>query len=76
MKKTEFKKALPIWASDGEKLNRCLLFEAFCGKKEGLKIRMAGHFSYELFINGRFSHYGPARAGRGYFKVDEIDIEE
>ena len=51
MKKYQFKKALPIWAADGEKLNRCLLFETFVSKTEGLVLKMAGHFSYELFIN-------------------------
>ncbi len=76
MEKTEFKKALPIWAADGEKLNRCLLFETFTVKNEGLHLKMAGHFSYELFINGKFVCYGPARAGRGYFKVDKIELSE
>lgn len=74
MKKYQFKKALPIWAADGERLNRCLLFETFTDRSEGLLLKMAGHFSYELFINGKFVCYGPARAGRGYFKVDEIHI--
>ncbi len=76
MERNKFKKALPIWDSDGGKMNRCLLFETFLEKKAGLKLRMAGHFSYELFVNGRFIHYGPARAGRGYFKIDEIEIEK
>lgn len=76
MKKYQFKKALPIWAADGEKLNRCLLFETFVSKTEGLVLKMAGHFSYELFINGKFVHYGPARAGRGHFKVDEIKLDK
>lgn len=37
-----------------------------------IKIATAGHYS--IFVNGEFVHYGPARAAKGYFRVDLVDI--
>ena len=71
-----FKLAKPVYAAGlSREMNVSVLFCAQIPSGEGTLLRMAGHCSYEVFINGEFVHYGPARAGRGYYRIDEICID-
>lgn len=75
--KTNFKLAKPIWEKDKDKeLNYSLLFEVKAPKSSNAILRIAGNNTYRIFINGSFVYYGPARAGRGYYRVDELSIEK
>ncbi|MBR3692756.1 MAG: hypothetical protein IKL89_08710 [Clostridia bacterium] len=71
-----FKLAKPVYAAglSGE-MNTAVLFCAEISAGEGTCLRLAGHCSYEVFINGEFVHYGPARAGRHHYRVDELAID-
>ena len=72
-----FIKALPVWERGMQReLNHALKFTADVGKYTNALLRISGHTGYQVFINGEFVHYGPARAGRGYYRVDEIRIEK
>jgi hypothetical protein len=72
-----FIKALPVWERGMQReLNHALKFTADVGKYTNALLRISGHTGYQVFINGEFVHYGPARAGRGYYRVDEILIEK
>ena len=68
--------ALPVWGevSESDK-NVHLLFKAdISGVFD--KIRLATSESYQLFINGKMYAMGPARAGKGQFRVDELDVDK
>ena len=70
-----FNKAKPVWLAEGAReMNVTLLFETKLLADSSAMMRMAGHFSYQVFINGNFVHFGPARAGRNFYRVDEVDI--
>ena len=70
-----FLKALPVWEREMQKeLNHALEFTVELTKYAKALLRISGHTGYQIFINGEFVHYGPARAGRGYYRVDEIEI--
>jgi len=72
----EFQIAKPVFAAGlSKEMNVAVLFTAEITKGEGTVLRMAGHCSYELFINGSFVHYGPARAGRNHYRVDELPMD-
>ena len=74
-KKTSFKKAKPIWEKGEQKTqNHTILFESFVKQAPTAVLRISGYTGYQVFINGEFVHWGPARAGRGYYRVDEFII--
>ena len=55
-------------------LNHALKFETRVGKYENAVLRISGYTGYQVFVNGEFVHWGPARAGRGHYRVDELYI--
>lgn len=70
-----FRKALPVWERGMEReLNHALKLFAAVGRASDVLLRVSGYTGYQIFINGEFVHYGPARAGRGYYRIDEIEI--
>ncbi len=72
-----FKSALPIWEKGKEKeINSRLQFKAVVGKLSSAAIKIATSGMYNLFVNGEFICYGPARAGKNHFRMDEINISE
>ena len=71
-----FKKAVPVWAKE-YKDERNILLEFsydfdFSGKFS--KIRIAADALYRMYINGKLISHGPQRAGKGFWRVDEIDL--
>ena len=72
-----FQSAQPVWASgrDGEK-NLTLRFRAVVEMEPGREVtlRVASSTLYRAFVNGSFCGHGPARAGHGYYRVDEWDV--
>ncbi len=71
-----FKKAVPVWAKE-YKDERNILLEFsydfdFSGKFS--KIRIAADALYRMYINGKLVSHGPQRAGKGFWRVDEIDL--
>lgn len=74
---TAFSKAVPVWAKEKtDEINCSLWFETSIVSNAETILRIAGNNDYQVFINGVFCFYGPARAGRGYYRVDEIAIGE
>ncbi len=71
-----FLKAQPVWAKGKEtEKNISLLFRAELPGGVPAKLRIAGHSDYQIFVGGSFVAQGPARAGHGFFRVDEIDLQ-
>ena len=65
-----FLSALPIWPE-----NRALeknLFVEFRTVIDGpATLRLTASSLYRVFVNGEFAAHGPARAGHGFYRVDE-----
>ena len=73
--RVNFTYARPIWASGKcKEINCSLWFETNVEKEDNVYLRISGNNDYQVFVNGKFCFYGPARAGRGYYRIDEINI--
>lgn len=73
--KSLFLSAKPIWVKDKEKEVNCRVqFKAVCEKAANAYIHIATSGVYQLWINGKFVSYGPARAGKNHFRMENIDI--
>ena len=71
-----FKKAKPIFLKNLQnEMNISALFKAeFNSSSAPIKLIITGATYYKVLINGSFVCFGPARAGLGYTRVDEIDV--
>ena len=70
-----FQRALPIWADGyGETMNVTCLFQARFPRAKRAILRMTACNVYRVFVNGKFTGYGPARAPHGFFRVDEYEL--
>ena len=70
-----FAEAKPVWLKDKEKEVNCRVqFKALCPKCENAVMRIATSGVYQLWINGNFVSFGPARAGENHFRMDEIAL--
>lgn len=75
MKEYKFKSALPVWAvNEEETMNYHLVFRTVVSSCENAVVKVSASNMYQMFINGEFVSEGPARAGHGYYRVDEIDV--
>ena len=71
-----FKKAIPVWEKDTETaINRSLVFISKLGREKNCKLAIAGSTAFTILVNGDFVAYGPARAGHGYYRVDEYCLD-
>ncbi len=72
-----FQAARPVWPA-GKETKRNVLVEfraAFDKPATGpVTLRLAGATLYRIFINGQFAGHGPARAGHGFYRVDQGNI--
>jgi len=69
-----FQAAKPVWpAARTGVMNDFLAFRASFGVKAGQTpvLRVTGCSVYRIRVNGAFAGYGPARAAKGFFRVDE-----
>ena len=77
MKIYHFQKAVPVWEKGKEQeKNYNLIFHCTLPRAKNAVICLAASSLYQLFINGNMIGEGPARAGHGYYRVDEIDIAQ
>ncbi|NOY58496.1 MAG: hypothetical protein GXO75_06135 [Calditrichaeota bacterium] len=75
--KIQFQKAKPVWPK-GKELEKNITI-AFRGRFEKSQtektiLRITGATLYRIYLNGAFMGHGPARAARGFFRVDEWDL--
>lgn len=70
-----FESAKPIWErGKSQELHHPLRFTASVPACRSAILRITGYTGYQVFLNGNFVCYGPARAGHGFYRVDEIDL--
>ncbi len=72
-----FQSARPVWIEGREREMNVFagfrtVFDAPAGERAIL--RVTGHTLYRAYLNGGFLGYGPARAGHGFYRVDEWDL--
>lgn len=73
----KFVKAVPVWPKGVEsEMNSFIGFRAQFEVKDGEKplLRLTGSSDYRISLDGRHLGWGPARAAKGYFRVDELPI--
>jgi len=69
----------PVWAEGREKeMNLTLGFRGVfnAGQRSETILRVAASTVYRIFLNGEFVGSGPARAGHGFFRVDQYDVTD
>lgn len=77
MTEYKFKTAVPVWEENTEsEMNYNLCFRTIIPKLSEATIALTASNSYQMFVNGIFVTGGPARAGHGYYRVDEIDLTQ
>jgi len=70
-----FISAKPVWLAGREtEVHLRVQFKATVPAADEATIYIATSGVYHLYVNGEFLAYGPARAGKGYFRVDEISL--
>lgn len=75
--KYTFSKAVPVWEKGQEnEMNFSLLFRTVFTGKEPVRLKIAAHSRYQIFVNGSFYAAGPARAAHGFYRVDEYVIDK
>ncbi len=72
-----FKAATPSWPdTGGDDLNRRVGFRvALDSLPEDAVLRVATSGLYRATVDGKFLGHGPARAGHGYFRIDEWPLK-
>lgn len=72
-----FTNAKPIWMNNKEKeLNSNCFFKASFKKAFNMSLHITGSSSYKVYLNGKLLCVGPARAAHGFFRVDEIPLND
>lgn len=73
--KPHFIKAAPIWITGREtERNLRIQFKALCPECEHAQLHLVTSGIYQLWVNGRFVSYGPARAGKNHFRMEKITL--
>ena len=72
-----FQAAKPVWPEGREKeKNLFVAFRATVTPPAAgpVVLRATGATLYRVLVNGAFAGHGPARAGHGFYRVDELDL--
>lgn len=72
-----FERAVPVWEKDKAcEKNHTLLFRTILPKGKTGLLRLTGASTYQVFVNGELLTTGPARAAHGFYRVDELPLDE
>ncbi len=76
--KYSFIKARPVWECGTEKvMNRTIALHTSIQKSnKPVVLALAAHCSFTVLLNGKIIAHGPARAGHGYYRADELVLTE
>lgn len=76
--KYSFIKARPVWECGTEKvMNRTIALHTSIQKSEKpVVLALAAHCSFTVLLNGKIIAHGPARAGHGYYRADELVLTD
>lgn len=65
-----------VWGKNQSIRNTELCFTCTIEKRNDITLSLIAKDVYNLYVNGRFVSYGPARAAKGYARVDKILIDD
>lgn len=72
-----FNLAKPIFAKGkSEELNVYAVFKATSDSLEGVDLKLTAASFYQVFVNGKFVGFGPARTAKGYARMDVLPLEK
>jgi alpha-L-rhamnosidase len=74
-----FEQAKPVWPKGLEtekNMHAGFSAEFQTLEDELVVLRLTGSTLYRVMLNGEFIHHGPARGPHGFFRVDELELEE
>ena len=76
--KYSFIKARPVWECGTEKvMNRTIALCTSIQKSDKpVVLALAAHCSFTVLLNGKIIAHGPARAGHGYYRADELVLTD
>lgn len=63
-----------LWAKDRLIKNDELCFAFKIKKSDDVKMHLVGRDVFNVYVNGEFVLYGPARAAHDYLRVEKLDI--
>lgn len=70
-----FQNAIPVWLKeDAGEMNVRVIFQTRIHITPETELRLASSCVYNLYVDGVFTAYGPARAGRNVFRMDVIPL--
>lgn len=64
-----------FWGENCYRRNVELCFVKKIEKSKEVRLKMIAKDLYNVYVNGKFVHYGPARAAKGYARVDELVLD-
>ena len=70
-----FKKALPVWKKGDSQIKNQTIELHYTLTAKNAILRIACSTVYELFVNGELCSFGPARTAHGYYRCDEIQLD-
>ena len=77
--KDYFRSAEPVWP-EGRQYEKNLSIAFISGfeahKNQNTFLKVAASSLYRIYLNDDFVGHGPARAGHGYYRVDEWDLSD
>ncbi len=72
-----FLKAIPVYPKGlSKKMNTFVTFKAAVENLKGTRLHISAASFYQLWVNGRFVAFGPARTALGYAREDIISLDE
>ena len=57
-----------------DSINVSFLFKIDFEKEENMSFLLAGEIEYQVFLNGKLIHYGPAKSAHNYHRIDKIPL--
>ena len=73
----KFKFAVPTFAEGREEeLNLWIGYRTIIPKKKNVLLALTASTTYTAYINGTFVSYGPAKSAHGFYRVDEIKLDD
>ena len=72
-----FNLAKPIFAKGkSEELNVYAVFKTTVDSLVGTELKLTAASFYQVFVNGKFVGFGPARTAKGYARMDVLPLEK
>lgn len=73
-----FQKAIPVWLTGyGEQMNVTAGFRLNLSKLgANAELSITGASFYKIYLDGKFVHFGPARAGHGCIRIDKLRLPQ